>query len=611
MLIDLSKLMDVNRQAYQEFADEIDFLLQGYKENDPENFTLISKKIAEKKDWDADFILIDERSTRTVNVSQLLAYEYCLGASKISKNKVTFDKICNKMFDNITRLRIGNPIPGKDDKCLYGKSMNDKSAIPVTSKMYRMVMKAGAQHLDYIVNGERESAVFIYEKEEIKGFAKNEDSGKDEDFIVPGIDFEHISENDNSVERPFGYTSLISELRHTFFHEVTHCMEKEIFKGQKDQIAHTYKSVDGKKYINYDIISKYLQYDTSQGNITEPQFYSRETEKGKEYYFIDIDKDGNQQIIGSKDSKSYMLDKLENKKLDKGKKLKISNGLTTFEINEDGKKIIHNMITEGFVEKTARAILFEIAPKTKDIDTGRYMEIVEIADRVIQSRDKEKGEGTTYGDFLMHSSKVKQDLENVKVDLSHDKKADLLHYLCDYVEKAKGSKTNRTRFVKNMPILCEKLQLNEQAEQQIKNLKFFDKYDIGVEDIDGLRSILLAQSNNDVVIVDENTSMKKEEYIDKCITEYMNALNQEKKFFDGIDSKMKSKQKTTSEESVHKDEIDDKMELKQKTTINMSGLVKNSLGGENPIRTSQVNAIDKQLELERTKAESKGVSLDD
>ena len=93
--------------------------------------------------------LISGNTSENVDISQLLAYEYCLASEKITKGKVSFESMLDKLFNGVQKFRIGNPVPGMDDECLYGKGFDDITAIPVTSKLYRMVMNAGAQHLDY------------------------------------------------------------------------------------------------------------------------------------------------------------------------------------------------------------------------------------------------------------------------------------------------------------------------------------------------------------------------------------------------------------------------------------------------------------------------------
>lgn len=56
-----------------------------------------------------------------------------------------------------------------------------------------------------------------------------------------------------------------------------------------------------------------------------------------------------------------------------------SSGLTTREVLPNGETRMHNIITEGFVEGTARAMIRAIDPEVMDIDEEKYPEYVEIA----------------------------------------------------------------------------------------------------------------------------------------------------------------------------------------------------------------------------------------
>ena len=136
---------------------------------------MVKDKIEQTKgNWDTTIDLVSGSSRDSVDISQLLAYEYCLASERITYGKVSFEDMLDKLFDGVKKFRIGNPVLGMDDECLYGKGFDDTTAIPVTSKLYRMVMNAGAQHLDYFKDGKFTGAVFIYERGTIKGFAKDE-----------------------------------------------------------------------------------------------------------------------------------------------------------------------------------------------------------------------------------------------------------------------------------------------------------------------------------------------------------------------------------------------------------------------------------------------------
>ena len=337
----------------------------------------------------------------------------------------------DKLFDGVKKFRIGNPVPGMDDECLYGKGFDDPTAIPVTSKLYRMVMNAGAQHLDYFRDGSFTGAVFIYERGTIKGFAKDE-KGNPVDMKIDGIDFSDLSKGQ----------SLLTNLRQTAFHEWTHNAEKEVIDSTSPTIDYEYQSEDGKTYRNYERINSYATSENI-GNLQEPQYIistQRDSQGNRKRYFQD--KNGNLRPL------SEVKFGLDTKQL--GTEYCFSSGLTTREVMPNGETRMHNIITEGFVEGTARAMIRAIDPQVRDIDEKKYPEYVEMAKRVIESRDVnlgENGQGQTYADFLMHSSTLKKDLESRTVILENSGKIDGLHYLSNYAEKVQKGETRKAIFL--------------------------------------------------------------------------------------------------------------------------------------------------------------------
>lgn len=393
MEIYLDELDSITQTKYQEFKEKVQELLATYHETDTERFELVKKKIEQTNgNWDTTIDLVSENSRESIDISQLLAYEYCLASERITDGKVSFETMLDKLVDGVKKFRIGNPVPGMDDECLYGKSFDDPTAIPVTSKLYRMVMNAGAQHLDYFKDGNFTGAVFIYERGIIKGFAKDE-NGNPVDMKIDGIDFSDLSKGQ----------SLLTNLRQTAFHEWTHNSEKEVIDTTSPTIDYEYQSEDGKTYRNYEKINSYVTSENI-GSIQEPQYIistQRDSQGNRKRYFQD--RSGNFRPLGEVDFG------LEKKQL--VTEYCFSSGLTTREVLPNGETRMHNIITEGFVEGTARAMIRAIDPEVMDIDEEKYPEYVEIAKRVIESRDVslgERGQGQTYADFLMHSSILKK-----------------------------------------------------------------------------------------------------------------------------------------------------------------------------------------------------------
>ena len=190
MDIFLDQLDSVTQGKYREFEEKVSNLLEKYKQEDPERFSYVEKKLEEAGDnWTKEIRLNSGDYYKSVNIAQLLAYEYGKAAETVTHGKVGFDQALEKLFGNVKRFSIGNPEKGKDDEYLYGKGVDDLTAIPVTSKKYRLVMNAGAQHLNSFKDGKNQEAIFIYKKQLLKGFGKDE-QGNSVDYPADGIDFD-------------------------------------------------------------------------------------------------------------------------------------------------------------------------------------------------------------------------------------------------------------------------------------------------------------------------------------------------------------------------------------------------------------------------------------
>lgn len=521
MDIYLDKLDIITQNKYQEFKEKVEELLAFYQKTNSEKYNLVKEKIEQTKGkWDTTIDLVIGSSRHSVNISQLLIYEYCLASERITDGKVSFEAMLDKLFKGVKKFRIGNPIPGIDDECLYGRSFDDTNAIPVTSKLYRLVMNAGAQKLDYFKDGNFTSAVFIYERKRVKDFAKDE-NGNSVDMITDGIEFSDLSKGQ----------SLLTNLRQTAFHEWNHNAEEETIETIEDTIDYEYKSEDGKIYRNYEKVKNYVTSENI-GIIQEPQYIIS----------TQIDSEGNRKkFFQDKNGKlrplSDMNFGLEKKQLEKD--YCFSSGLATKEVLPNGKTKMHNIITEGFVEETARAMIRAIDPKVRDIDEEKYYEYVEIAKRVIESRDISLGDGSqgqTYADFLMHSSILKKDLESRTILLDNGNKVDGLHYISDYADRVQSKKTMKSQFYKNIPKIITKLELNL-SKSQIDILRkcFLKKRELTEDDQKFLRNLLVGGNLNNQADVD------------KVISDYVNILEDEAKFFNGIAGKLGFTDKTIEE----------------------------------------------------------------
>lgn len=511
MEIYLDKLDSITQTKYQEFKEKVEELLAFYQETDPERYNLVKDKIEQTKgNWDTTIDLVNGSSRDSVDISQLLAYEYCLASERITDGKVTFEAMLDKLFDGVKKFRIGNPVPGMDDECLYGKGFDDPTAIPVTSKLYRMVMNAGAQHLDYFKDGSFTGAVFIYERGTIKGFAKDE-KGNPVDMKIDGIDFSDLSKGQ----------SLLTNLRQTAFHEWTHNAEKEVIDSTSPTIDYEYQSEDGKTYRNYERINSYVTSENI-GNLQEPQYIistQRDSQGNRKRYFQD--KNGNLRPL------SEVKFGLDTKKL--GTEYCFSSGLTTREVMPNGETRMHNIITEGFVEETARAMIRAIDPQVRDIDEEKYPEYVEMAKRVIESRDVnlvENGQGQTYADFLMHSSELKRDLESRTVVLDDGSKVDGLHYISNYADRVQSRQTRKSQFYRNMPNVAGKLNLSKAQIDEVRQSNLWQKRVLTEDEQSYLRTLLVGENTNN------------QAYVDTVVADFVDILGEEAEFFDGIAEKL-------------------------------------------------------------------------
>lgn len=526
MNINLDKLDSVTQTKYKEFKEKVEELLTTYKQTDIERFDLVKNKIEQTKgNWDTKINLISGNSSESVDITQLLAYEYCLASERITEGKVPFESMLDKLFDGVQKFRIGNPVSGIDNECLYGKSFDDETAIPVTSKLYRMVMNAGAQHLEYFKDGEFTGAVFIYEKGIIKSFAKDE-NGKPIDMETEGINFCDLSSGQ----------SLLTNLRQTAFHEWTHNSEKEYIEQAEDTIDYEYKSEDGKTYRNYEKVNSYVTYENIDA-IQEPQ------------YIISTQKDSH----GNR--KRYFKDKTENlrpisevnfglKKKPLGNEYCFSSGLTTREVMPNGETKMHNIITEGFVEGTARAMIKAIDSQVKDIDEEKYPEYVEIAKKVIEARDVSLGKigrGQTYADFLMHSSILKRELESRIVVLENGSKVDGLHYISNYADRVQSGQTRKAHFFRNMSNVAEKLNLSKVQIAAVKKSKLWTKRELTEKEQDYLKKLLVAGNSNN------------QDYVDTVVAEFVEILGDESEFFNGIAGKLGYVDRTIEEQKSTKE----------------------------------------------------------
>lgn len=518
MNINLEKVDKITLSKYEEFKNQVQECLSRYEKTDKEKIDLVKEKLKRPEiDWDASLNLQAKDTEEKVDVSVLLAYEYCKASERITKGKVKFEDMLDKLFEGVTKFKIGNPKPGIDDECIYGKSVDDETAMPVTSKKYRLLAKdAGAQHLTYVREGKLKGAIFLY-PEEVRDDLIKDSNGNPMQVKTNGINFYDLREGQ----------SLLTNLRQTVFHEWNHNAEKEKLENAEETIPYEYQSEDGKLYRNYQKINEYVEYDTSKA-MQEPD-YICETFKTidgerREYYFEN--QDGQRWYLNASNFG------LEKSRLDS--ELCISIGLTTTELLPNGKTVIHNQVTEGFVEKTARAMVKAIDPDVKDIDEGKYADHVAVADTIINSRDKTLEEGQTFTDFLMHSTQLKKDLETRVVTLGNGQRTDGLHYISDFINASRSGNIRKAHFFKRMNKVAQELGLTEEQIVTIQQSDLWHKKELTEDEQESLRDSLIAGNDNN------------KDLAEGVVSEFVDILQQEKEFYEGIPDKLGYEQREDS-----------------------------------------------------------------
>ena len=531
--VDLSTVSEQTKLKYIEFSKKVRELLQKYDEQDKKmgltRLEAVKRKIKDTKGkWEEGIsVKHEDGNIEEIPISLLLAYEYCLATERITQGEVTFEDMLDKLFNNVQKFRIGNPVAGIDDECLYEKSLSDPTAIPVTTKQYRIKMHAGAQSLSYCKDGKLVDATFIYEKTTIPDFAIDSETGESVAFETDGIDFQELSE-----ER-----SLLTCFRQTAFHEWTHSAEKELINpdegthsAEKEpinpdegtSIEHEYDSVDGKRYINYEKAEQYVS--TAGITIQEPQYYHEQFQNKNgdiEHRYYYIDSSGEKQDDLEFGLSVHPLNET----------YRISSGMITVEVKKDGSTEMHNQVDEGFVEAIARAMVLSIAPDTKDMDEGIYYEAVKMAERVFSSRDDSaKKSGKTYADFLMHSSRLKKDLEDREID----GKVDGLHYIGEYAELARAGMTPKMELYKSIVA-----RLGIDPTIQVKEIfGKFERSDFSEEEQRAFKSFLMSGEKPD------------KDFVEAIIPQIIASVEAEKRFFDDIPVKLGYIQKSVTGQNL-------------------------------------------------------------
>lgn len=496
---------------------EVDGLLKKYEDNDSKNLAKASKALSEKDTWHKS--IIDENGEE-VNITLLLAYEYSKGIENITNGIVSFDEALSKLME-IDNLVLGEFNENNDD-ILYGKNYQDKTMMMANSQEYYDTVRkhTGAMNFCY--------------------FDKN---GKLADTVAI---FKEVRDSEGKKLREGATFHDLTDLRDTFFHEVTHHMEKDFVPKAEPQM---YTSIDGRTYSNYDKVDRYRKVEYVNGA----------------------------RII------SEVID------LPAESQFNISTGLTTTEILPNGEEVIHNQVTEGFVQAVAVAITRSLGCPEQEIRTDKYFEKTQMAFKVIEARDKDLGQGQTFADFIRHSYQIKGELEQI-----HVQGKNALQYISDYGEMSDRGKTTKSKIIRGFGYLGKKLDYPLEKQEEIENSRILGKTELTEDETENLRTMLL----------NGKTDAESKEIVDDFVGRYTGALAEEKSFFDAIPSQLDfSKFKT---EEIGIDEYIKKQEAKH---ISMKDIVKNAIS--NGLDLEQVEQMDRVENVLSNERNEEGVTKDE
>lgn len=495
VVLEWEKLDSKTQEEYRKFINQIASLQEKYSREDGERFAaFIERAKTEKKngaDWDLSikFDGINNGTSKIVDFSSILLYEYCLATERITHGKISFEECANRLFDKKIKIKLGNPTPGEDDEIIYGKSIDDKTALPVTSKLYRIV-GASAQAVHYYKFGEVRDAIFFREKEKIADFGKKLD----------GTPKELVTENCKDFSKLDGRQSFLTDMRQTIFHEINHIFSKErIDELSKDKkIDERIVLPDGKICINYEKYRSVVEYHKSSEGIKEPTYVYGKGRDGKEKWHFQHDDGTLDENLGNI-SFGLSVIPLE-------QELCISSGLNSTVIGWGPRPIMINGPDEGMVETTARAQVLAITEDTKDLDLDRYGRLVAVMEEITAARDTSQGSqglGQTYADFLTHSTVLKQELESKTVVRSGYPLA-ALHWIDQIL-------TKREQFFVRM-----EREFSEEMCEKLRSLGFWENLDYDEHSRRVIRDTL-------------EETLEDKELSDKITTQFFDAVDEDKK----------------------------------------------------------------------------------
>ena len=319
---------------------EIENTLSLYKSQDTRGlFEKISTVINEKNGkWDSGI------ESQNQELTAMLVYEYATSIEKISKGKLTAEFVIEKLAQNMGTFRYGDFKPGQDDNILYDNQ-------PVTSEEYkkhcRINANFGAHQVEYEEDGKKRYSVALYD------------------------DKQQYTTSDGITHTLSGIRlDDIDDIRHTVFHEWTHVMEKNIFKGIELTRDDLILQEGDSTYINVDLGP-------------------------------DLKMEGYKDFIENVDS--YLQSDKEI----------VFSGYSTIEINErkdPNRRIMHNIISEGATELISQMVLESLGIEVRD--KSRYEQQTGFARQIFESLGIENA----ISEYFTASNNIIKYIESKKID---------------------------------------------------------------------------------------------------------------------------------------------------------------------------------------------------
>jgi len=422
---------------------EAEELIEYYQRTDPERMEKVKKRLEQKgKNWDRKV------PGCNADIALLLAYEFCIGASK--SMHLDFDYVLDRLFGDsndrfvrgIDKFRLGELKEGDED-ILYSAHFDDEDQYIAMSPEYdedvRQGQKIGAMHFTYFDSTDKlSSAVCIFGNKE---------------GVTTGCNFTNLS-----------------ELRQIVFHEFSHHMETIILPNVEGaKIERT--TPNGRKFRTGNIVTRY-----------------RKVVDGELSPYIDLPQ-SEQFIISTGLAIEEIVEPSE---------------------EHPTEIIMRNEPTEGAVEGRARDIMRAVMENlgyseqeiASEIDETKNQKQVEIVERIFNARDRKLGITTTGAQYFKNSRVVLEDVLESDEELA----------IWDYLEQPSARIEFLGKVEAMAKKKLEAGELTQEKIDEMKALESWQKdciSDIEAEEI--ARCLLLLSDEELTLTVDEYKNALEED----------------------------------------------------------------------------------------------------